>query len=297
MKHSHGTLSDLDVDRLKRDRSYRESVARELLALAGADADHVQLRRAARRAFPRLEREAGRLMVGRLVGTASTLREAGNGASRQPAAHASEQVEQRVGSPEEGGPLDYPARYTDLRVEKRNILIRFCDARIQDGCEGKEALEAVRDEFGWPYPDRTFYVGPWKAARMRRRKIERRRAARAAAERAARGEARGGLRASRSPSRTGSGSADGNSADGNGPEGEPAGEPADVPLDGEEEGEVELATPRAHYRAVRQDGGEWDVQVRAKVDGRAMRRLFADAVDVLFRGEASRTREAAGDER
>ncbi len=293
MKRASGPSAELDVDRLKRDRSYREAVARELLARAGQDADHVQLRRAARRAYPRLEREAGRIMVGRLVGTASTLRQAGavaggsaGGGSPVPGADTADVDD---GAVVEAGELDYPDRYTDLDLEQRNLLIRFCDSRIQDGSEGSDALEAVRERFGWPYPDRTFYVGPWKAARMRRRKIERRRAARAEAERAKRAEAKAEVQAARVPEAAAARRVEDDQDGGGG---------LDVPLEGEEEGEVELTTPSALYHAVRQDGGEWEVQVRARVDGPAMRRLFADAVDVLFHGHPPRSGSAgSGGER
>lgn len=160
------TAAEVDPRRIVEDPAYRKRYARVLLDRSGAAIDHVELRRLAREVFPVLARNESAAPLAQLIGSAATLRVA-----ERDETVAEDRVESSlIHKPDE--PLEYPARYAELDAVTRALLIRFCEAQLADGREGREALQNLDRHHGWPYSDRTFYVGPWKAARLRRRKLE-----------------------------------------------------------------------------------------------------------------------------
>ncbi len=50
-----------------------------------------------------------------------------------------------------------------------------------------------------------------------------------------------------------------------------------------DEGGVLLTNSRARYQARRTDDGEWEVQVRGRLDQQQMLRLHREAIDLFFR--------------
>lgn len=156
-------VAEVDPRRIVDDPAYRTRYARVLLDRSGAATDHVELRRLARRVFPDLARARSGAPLAQLIGSAATMLVA-------------ERDDTTLDVPEQGlitkpsEPLDYPASYSDLDGDSRTLLIRFCETELGAGREGREALQNLDRYYGWPYSDRTFYVGPWKAARLRRRK-------------------------------------------------------------------------------------------------------------------------------
>ena len=163
---SFGTAAEVDPQRIVADPAYRTRYARVLLDRSGDATDHVELRRLARRVFPDLARTDSAASLARLVGSAATLRA------------AERDGQEPVVTPDAGlinkptHPLEYPSNYAELDADKRALLIRFCEAELKAGREGREALDNLDRHYGWPFSDRTFYVGPWKAARLRRRRKE-----------------------------------------------------------------------------------------------------------------------------
>lgn len=161
---SFGAAAEVDPQRIVADPAYRTRYARVLLDRSGDSTDHVELRRLARRVFPGLAHPDSGASLARLVGSAATLLAAERD-GREP-----------VATPDAGlinkptHPLDYPPSYAELDADKRALLIRFCEAELNAGSEGREALDNLDRHYGWPFSDRTFYVGPWKAARLRRRR-------------------------------------------------------------------------------------------------------------------------------
>ena len=157
-------VGEVDPRRLVEEPAYRRRYARVLLDRTGNETDHVELRRMARRVFPSLASSGSAASLSSLIGSAATLRQA--------------EIDDAVPdpSPDDGllrkprKPLDYPERYGDLDADTRALLIRFCEAELEAGHEGRDALQNLDRHHGWPFSDRTFYVGPWKAARLRRRK-------------------------------------------------------------------------------------------------------------------------------
>lgn len=255
----------IDVRRIGTDPAYRNRKAVLLLERSGDRVDHVELRRSARRVFPELGRPAARDELALLVGAASTLQRSGD-RGRDGAGEIGNGAGVHADGPEsrDGGEpsirLDYPEEYTALEESTKNVLIRFCDRQLEDGRQGKEALERLRDRYGWPYTPRTFYVGPWKAARLRRRKREKRRAAREAAQRH-----RGGPRG---PRVTRAGVE------------RPRNFPP-PPEPGDSSG-IELVAPNASYSAQRVEDGQWEVVVRARVDRPRMLKLHAQALELFI---------------
>lgn len=160
------TVAEVDPRRIVEDSAYRRRYARVLLDRSGDATDHVELRRLARQVFPGLARNKSGEPLAQLIGSAATLRVA-----ERESGIAVDRVETSlIQKPDE--PLDYPARYADLDPVTRTRLIRFCETQLAEGREGREALQNLDRHHGWPYSDRTFYVGPWKAARLRRRKLD-----------------------------------------------------------------------------------------------------------------------------
>lgn len=164
-----GSGGTLDLERLRSDRSYRRRLARRLLDACEPETDHVELRRVAKRVFPPLARARARDELARIVGSAATIRQRSQRVAR--AKQASQRKEAVKMPPSE--PLEYADEYCDLDEQVRSRLIGVCNEQIEDGKDGPRALESLRARHGWPYSDKTFYVGPWKAARLRRRKKER----------------------------------------------------------------------------------------------------------------------------
>lgn len=156
---------DIETDRLERDAAYLEEVTTVLLDGCNGDADHVELRRTALRMFPALGRATVQHILGRLVGHAATVR-----------VEQCSRVERDVTdvrldlTPVD--PIDYPPSYGQLDENTRALLIAFCESEIDARRNGPQALDAMRGRHGWAYTERTFYVGPWKAARMRCRRRE-----------------------------------------------------------------------------------------------------------------------------
>ena len=165
LHHSHA-VPEVDPRRIVEDSAYRTRYARVLLDRSGAATDHVELRRLARQVFPGLARSKSGKPLAQLIGSAATLRVA-----QREDGVAGDRIETSlIQKPDE--PLDYSARYAELDAGTRTRLIRFCEAQLAAGREGREALQNLDRHHGWPYSDRTFYVGPWKAARLRRRKLD-----------------------------------------------------------------------------------------------------------------------------
>lgn len=158
-----GTVAEIDPRRVIDDPTYRARYARVLLDRSGRDADHVELRRLAHQVFPSLARSHAGEPLAQLVGSASTLRQSALEAMAPDVIEAS-----LIRKPSH--PLEYPPRYADLDPATRALLIRFCEGELKAGREGRDALQNLDRRHGWPYTDRTFYVGPWKAARLRLRR-------------------------------------------------------------------------------------------------------------------------------
>lgn len=275
----------LDVERLGSDGDYRTRLARHLLAEAGTDVDHVQLRRVAVDVFPDLGRREAAPLLARIVGAASTLqRQIRSGRDALEEREPSRDRDSPVPDPDPTLRLEYPDDYRDMDTRTKNIIIRFCDTRLVEGAEGREALEQLTNRYGWPYTDRTFYVGPWKAARLRRRKRDARRAAREAREGGWSGAS------SRAPGEGEVGEADGlrdddapdAAPDRSRPDGHDRLAAAGFPETLEEEREIRYATEHADYSAHRLESGEWSVSVRARLDTDRMRRLHAQAPELFF---------------
>lgn len=238
---------DIDIERLGTDAGYRREQARALLSSAG-DVDHVELRRVAKRLFPPLARPRAASELAQLIGAASTMQRTIEITAITEQREADRRREEDTLDP----PLkmDYPNSYADLDEAKKNLLIRFCAEQVEQEAEGREALSLLKARHGWPYSDRTFYVGPWKAARLRRRKRRRREEGRETA-------AHVDGRASRAPA--------------DAVMGDPALE------DG-----VLLTTDRARYQARQLDDGDWEVRFRARLDKGQMERLHAEAIGLFF---------------
>ena len=156
---------DIETERLERDPGYLEEVTGVLLARCGQDADHVELRRTTVRLFPTLARPAYQRWLGVVVGHAATRR------AEQGPRDERDVTDARLDlTPTE--PLAYPTSYAGLDENTRSLLITFCEAQIRANRDGPRALANLIGLHGWPYSQRTFYVGPWKAARMRGRRRE-----------------------------------------------------------------------------------------------------------------------------
>lgn len=153
-------IATIDEMRLGRDHRYRDELARTLLSKCGRDADHVELRRTAARIFPELRRDSGDRMLASIVGRAATLRVRALPRDDRDVTDARLQL-----TPTH--PLPYPENYADLDPASRSTLLGFCVRQLQTGCDGPVTLQRLLQRHGWPYSERTFYVGPWKAARLR----------------------------------------------------------------------------------------------------------------------------------
>ncbi len=250
----------LDVERLGSDGDYRARLARHLLAEAGTDVDHVQLRRVAVDVFPDLAHREAAPLLARIVGAASTLQhQIRSGRDEVADADPPRERPSRAANPDATLRLEYPDDYRDMDTRTKNVIIRFCDSQLVEGAEGREALEHLIERYGWPYTDRTFYVGPWKAARLRRRKRDARRAAREARE-----AGRGGGSSPDPSERTGDDAAGG------------------FPETLEDERAIRFSTDEADYSARRLETGEWSVHVRARLDAERMSRLHSQAAELFF---------------
>lgn len=164
LRHEDATAR-VDPDRITIDSGYRAQVARALLEKSDEGTDHVELRRLAQQVFPVLASPRSAAPLAQLVGSAATLRQV----ARDAAEPAVDRIDLGLAR-KPSHPIDYPARYGDLDAETRALLIGFCQSELDAGNEGRDALQHIDQRHGWPYSDRTFYVGPWKAARLRRRK-------------------------------------------------------------------------------------------------------------------------------
>lgn len=153
----------IDEARLGRDHRYRDELAHTLLSRCGREADHVELRRTAARVFPELTRDSGNRILASIVGRAATLR------ARELPRDDRDVTDARLElTPTH--PLPYTDSYGDLDEESRHTIVRFCVRQLRAGHDGPEALQHLLQRHGWPYSERTFYVGPWKAARLRTRR-------------------------------------------------------------------------------------------------------------------------------
>ena len=153
----------IDEVRLGRDHRYRDELAHTLLSRCGSEADHVELRRTAARVFPELTRDSGNRILSTIVGRAATLR------ARELPRDDRDVTDARLEmTPTE--PLHYPANYSDLDEASRDTVVRFCVDQLDGGHDGPVALQSLLQRHGWPYSERTFYVGPWQAARLRSRR-------------------------------------------------------------------------------------------------------------------------------
>ena len=161
---SSGPVAEIDPRRLVEDPAYRDRCARVLLDRSSESTDHVELRRLAQQVFPDLARLHSGTPLAQLVGSAATLRVAERDV-QEPSDAAEAGL---INKPSH--PLEYPPNYAKMDAETRTTLIRFCEEELKNGREGREALENLDRRYGWPFSDRTFYVGPWKAARLRRKK-------------------------------------------------------------------------------------------------------------------------------
>ncbi len=156
---------DVETERLEQDPTYLAEVTRVLLAKCGREADHVELRRMAVRVFPSLSRPTHHRSLGLLVGHAATIR------AEDGVRDGRDVIDVRLDlTPTE--PIAYPASYAELDEGTRALLIAFCEHEIKARRDGPQALANLLGRHGWPFSERTFYVGPWKAARMRRRRRE-----------------------------------------------------------------------------------------------------------------------------
>ena len=137
--------------------------ALRLLDRCDDEADHVELRRTARELFPELAPTPA--SIGAIVGHAATLR------ARETTQPTRDVTDARLArTPLE--PLDYPDAYGDMPADMKATLVAYCEKRLAQGSDGPTALVDLLGLHGWPYSERTFYVGPWKAARLRRRRRE-----------------------------------------------------------------------------------------------------------------------------
>lgn len=153
----------IDEARLGRDHRYRDELAHTLLSKCGSDADHVELRRTAARVFPELTRDAGNRILATIVGRAATLK------ARELPRDERDVTDARLElTPTH--PLPFPENYADLDDESRRIVVDFCERQLEEGQDGPVALQSLLQRHGWPYSERTFFVGPWKAARLRSRR-------------------------------------------------------------------------------------------------------------------------------
>ncbi len=159
-------LQEIELSRVPTDAAYRDELCHLLLGQCGRDADHVELRRMAVRMFPELARTANGAPLAALIGHAATVR-ATTRTVRDERDVTDDRLEMTATEP-----LAYPASYADLDGEMRAMLVGFCERELGDGRDGPEALANLLRLHGWPYSERTFYVGPWKAARMRQRRRE-----------------------------------------------------------------------------------------------------------------------------
>lgn len=115
------------------------------------------------RIFPDLSRVGNASVLAAIVGHAATLR------AQQVALSDRDVTDARL-EMTATAPLDYPSSYALLDDAMRATVIRFCEEQLRHGREGPEALSNLLKVHGWPYSERTFYVGPWKAARLRLRR-------------------------------------------------------------------------------------------------------------------------------
>ena len=151
------------MTRLELDPTYREELSYQLLDQCGRDADHTELRRVAMRMFPELTRGPNAMGLAAIIGHAATIR----------AAHVERDERDVTDARLEmtaTDPLQYPASYADLDDGIRSTLIAFCENELSMGHDGPVALSNLLRLHGWPLSERTFYVGPWKAARLRLRR-------------------------------------------------------------------------------------------------------------------------------
>jgi len=153
----------IDTARLELDPHYLEELARTLLGRCGKDADHVELRRGAQRVFPDLAKPRERKHLAAIIGHAATLRL--QHLTRDERDVTDARLEMTATEP-----LAFPASYAEMDDALRSIVVAFCERELEAGRDGPEALANLLRLHGWPYSERTFYVGPWKAARMRRRR-------------------------------------------------------------------------------------------------------------------------------
>ena len=151
------------MERLAVDVAYREELSYQLLSQCGQDADHVELRRVATRMFPELARPGNALGLASIIGHAATIR--AQNVPREERDVTDARLELTATEP-----LTYPASYGDLDETTRATLIAFCESELEAGHDGPEALTSLLRLHGWPFSERTFYVGPWKAARLRMRR-------------------------------------------------------------------------------------------------------------------------------
>jgi hypothetical protein len=154
---------EVHMERVAVDATYREELSYQLLSQCGRDADHVELRRVATRMFPELARSANAMSLASIIGHAATLR--AQNVQRDERDVTDARLEMTATEP-----LAYPASYGDLEENMRASLIAFCERELAAGNDGPAALSSLLRLHGWPYSERTFYVGPWKAARLRTRR-------------------------------------------------------------------------------------------------------------------------------
>ena len=156
--------ASIDEARLDRDSGYCDKLAHLLLSKCGTDADHVELRRAAGRVFPDLARSGAETRVlATIVGRAATLR--ADEAPRDARDVTDARLEMTPTAP-----LPYPEAYAEMDDASRATVVAFCERQLASGRDGPAALDKLLRRHGWPYSERTFYVGPWKAARLRSRR-------------------------------------------------------------------------------------------------------------------------------
>ena len=153
----------IDMEQAMRDPMYRQELAQQLLASCGEQADHVELRRTAVRLFPDLARNGNNAVLASIVGQAATIRVRHVPVSDRDVTDARLELTATH-------PLNYPNAYADMPETVKATLIRFCERQLKAGRDGPGALTNLLKLHGWPYSERTFYVGPWKAARLRERR-------------------------------------------------------------------------------------------------------------------------------
>ena len=153
----------MDAGQLEVDATYREELSRLLLSQCGYDADHTELRRTASRMFPELSRARNASGLASIIGHAATIRATHSVREERDVTDARLELTAT-------DPISYPASYADLDDGTRASLIAFCEKELKLGHDGPVALSSLLRLHGWPYSERTFYVGPWKAARLRVRR-------------------------------------------------------------------------------------------------------------------------------